>query len=101
METNEAPVVPPGDCIFHLGTIEISDAARAAIPETDMTKAIGRHAQGDWGEVENCVRRANHEAFQFDWMIESAFTAESGTKFRVVTRPKGYVTQILLPEEED
>jgi hypothetical protein len=64
-----------------------------------MNFFFSRHANGDWGEVNDHDRKANENALEQGLPVRSAYTLSSGEKICVVTEADRSKTTILLPEE--
>ena len=60
---------------------------------------IGRHASGDWGELDEHDRRENELSVREGFRILSAYTLSDGTKIWIITEADRSATTILLPEE--
>ena len=60
---------------------------------------LARHAQHDWGELDNEDKRLNDQAVQDGTRLLSAYTDTKGTKFWIITEADRSATTILLPEE--
>lgn len=91
---------------FHLGQVVATTGALQALEQSgeSPSKFIGRHVQGDWGEVCDDDKKLNDEALIDGGRILSAYRTANGTKFWIITEAtddKGNraATTILLPEE--
>jgi hypothetical protein len=73
--------------------------AFAGALDDDMNFFLSRHANGDWGEVNDHDRKANENALEQGLPVRSAYTLSSGEKICVVTEADRSKTTILLPEE--
>jgi hypothetical protein len=60
---------------------------------------LARHANGDWGELDEHDRRANEYALKHGLRVLSAYTLSSGEKIWIITEADRSTTTILLPEE--
>lgn len=91
---------------FPLGKLVITPNAKAALDELDATglsemfiALMGRHAQGDWGEISDDSKEANDASVENGGdMILSAYTI-GGTRFWIITEHDRSATTILLPED--
>lgn len=61
--------------------------------------ALWRHAAGDWGEVCAEDKELNDRALIDGTRLLSAYVAEDGTRFWVITEADRSATTVLLPEE--
>ena len=84
---------------FPLGRVVITPNAMQHVPSADVLAALRRHAQGDWGEVEEQDRRENELSLKEGFRLLSAYRASNGTKFWVISEADRSVTTILLPED--
>jgi hypothetical protein len=89
-----------GDSKFKLGSLQVSARATARLTVLDFSRAIERHASGDWGDVGIRGRRANSRALKSGGIVMSRFKATSGICFCVVTTEDRSSTTVLLPAEQ-
>lgn len=96
-DINGGPPPLPGHK-FSLGSLHLSPYARLiSIDET--LAALGRHARGDWGELEKEDWDANDLALKSHLRLVSRFVTRSGVPFWVITEADRSVTTVMLPEE--
>lgn len=93
--TRRSPMQPA----FPLGNIYITRGASDALNHSDVLGVLGRHVQGDWGDVCEEDKQANDAAVRDGERILSAYVAESGTRFWVITEADRSATTVLLPDE--
>jgi len=67
--------------------------------DDDFNSFLSRHANGDWGEVNDHDRQTNEYAVEHGLRVLSAYTLSSGDKICVVTEADRSKTTIMLPEE--
>lgn len=96
MEGGEGMVTLPLGNVF--GTFGALVAFAGALDD-DLNSFLARHANGDWGEVNDHDRKAIEYAVEHDLRVVSAYTLSSGEKICVVTEADHSSTTILLPEE--
>ncbi len=84
---------------FPLGQLVATPGAIDAIPPSEMLRALRRHAVGDWGELGAEDRASNDRALADGTRLFSAYRAESGTKFWIITEADRSLTTVLLPDE--
>lgn len=84
---------------FPLGKIVATPNALSHMTGKDIREAIGRHAAGDWGDVCPSDVKENELSLKEGFRLLSAYKAENGTKFWVITEADRSVTTILLPED--
>jgi len=64
-----------------------------------VVKALCRHATGNWGVLCEEDVRENELSLEKGFRLFSAYHAEDGTKFYVITEADRSVTTVLLPED--
>jgi len=74
-------------------------AAFAGALDEDLNNYISRHADGDWGDLDEHDRKANEYALEHGLRVLSAYTLGSGEKIWIITEADRSSTTILLPEE--
>jgi len=84
---------------FTLGKLVATPAALSALTAEDILSALSRHVRGDWGELDECDRRENDYALERHLRIFSAYVADNGTTFWVITEADRSATTVLLPED--
>jgi hypothetical protein len=84
---------------FSLGKVHATPTALERLSREEITNALCRHAQGDWGEVDAHDRRANERALQDGSRLFSVYRASHGSKFWVITEADRSLTTVLLPED--
>lgn len=84
---------------FPLGSLVATPNALAALTDWDLQVALQRHAGGDWGDLCNQDKEANSTALLRGGRLLSAFHAQNGTKFWIITEADRSATTILLPED--
>jgi hypothetical protein len=89
-----------GKSKFRIGALFVSDGAQRKITLHDLSTALTRHSQCDWGEVNDDRRKMNRTALRYGGSVVSTFLASDGTKFRVITDWNQSTTSVILPDEE-
>ena len=92
---------------FQISRLLITPSAQdalAATGESPLAFIFGRHARGDWGEVDAEDAALNDEALKDGSRLLSAYHLKDGTKIWVITEAEDdngqrEATTILLPEE--
>ena len=87
---------------FSLGQIVATPGAIAALQAGMITAGIflGRHVQGDWGELDQEDKRANEQALKDGSRLLSAYKVpNTGVKLWLITEADRSATTLLLPEE--
>ena len=84
---------------FRLGRLAITPGAQEQLSDEEVAAAFRRHAQGDWGEVDEHDAEQNEWALDNDARIMSVFKASDDTTFWVITEADRSATTILLPED--
>ena len=62
-------------------------------------RCLGRHVEGDWGEVCKEDREINQEALIIGNRVMSVYSHVDNTKVWVITEADRSVTTVLFPEE--
>lgn len=91
---------PPGRRLS-LGQVVITVPALAACLVAGVwpEELLVRHARGDWGELCEEDRRANHIAVACGYRVLSAYVLPSGIRLWCLTEADRSVTTLLLPDE--
>lgn len=84
---------------FMLGEVVCTRGVLETIGFGEMTHALMRHANGDWGDVCKDDLLANEEALREGYRLFSVYHSCEGKKFWVITEWDRSVTTVLLPEE--
>ena len=84
--------------MFELGQIVITTNAQGELKQDDVMKGLGRHANNDWGDIDDEDRAANDAAVEEGTRISSAYRS-GDTKFWIITEADRSATTILLPED--
>ena len=82
---------------LQLGRVLITPGAQDAVNNDDT--ALGRHLNGDWGDVDENERVSNDFAAGYRQRILSASTDRNDVEFWIITKADRSVCTILLPEE--
>lgn len=85
--------------LFRLGRMVATPNALRSIPQDDILKANHRHQAGDWGSLDSDDRDSNNRALEKGGRIISAYNADNGTRFWIITDADRSVTTVLLPED--
>jgi hypothetical protein len=86
---------------FALGQIVSTSGALQALQkaEQEPSEFLGRHVNGDWGEVPEEDKRENEFFVQHGFRILSAYTTSAGDRLWIITEADRSATTILLPDE--
>ena len=84
---------------FPLGKLFMTPGAHDALTAADMKIGLFWHSQGNWGDVCDEDARENDFSVPRHLRILSAYRAENGTRFWVITEADRSMTTVLLPEE--
>ena len=87
--------------LFPLGRVVATPGALEALQaaEQDPQGLLDRHAQGDWGDLEEADRQENQLSLEQGFRILSAYILNTEVKVWVITEADRSATTILLPEE--
>ncbi|HSH96640.1 MAG TPA: hypothetical protein VK968_21000 [Roseimicrobium sp.] len=96
LQNTHSPTTP-----LRLGQLVATPGALAALTATGQTpeEFLGRHRNGDWGEVSADDWQANNDALTAGDRILSAYRLKDQTKIWVITEADRSVTTILLPDD--
>lgn len=84
---------------LQLGSTYATRGAIASLHPEDMSRALLRHASGDWGDVPPEDREENELSLKEGFRILSSYTDRNGTRFWIITEADRSATTILLPDE--
>ena len=87
--------------LFALGIICITPGAIEALLKRDLRPEpfITRHANCDWGDLDDEDRKANREALLHGTRIFSSYKLDATQKLWIITEADRSATTILFPEE--
>lgn len=85
---------------FTLGSVAITATAARRLSLGDVTRGLRRHAEGDHGDFAPPSARRRRGASVLRQRRLSAFRAEDGTRFWIITDPEPVRTTVLLPEDD-
>ena len=84
---------------FPLGGIYMTPGISESVGNTELLRALRRHADGDWGNLDADDRQANERAVTEGGRILSAYESERGVEFWIITEADRSATTALLPSE--
>jgi len=84
---------------FRLGGTYVTTGALAVLSMAEIHAALGRHQQGDWGDVSATDREENEMSITEGFRILSVYRSDRGGVFWVITEADRSSTAVLLPEE--
>lgn len=84
---------------FPLGLLVATPGALDRVPHEERLIALGRHADGDWGDCCPEDWHSNNLALVDGLRLFSVYHTLGGAKFWIITEADRSVTTILLPEE--
>lgn len=89
--------------MLELGKVYATVGAVEAFSETDGSDDPGtylaRHANGDWGDIDEYDGKENEFALEHGLRVLSAYRLSSGEKIWIITEADRNSTTILLPSE--
>jgi hypothetical protein len=90
-----------GKPLFELGQIVATPGAIQAMHSAGTTgrDLLARHAQGDWGDLEDEDKQENELSLRQGFRILSAYKMRTGIRIWIITEADRSVTTFLLPEE--
>jgi hypothetical protein len=84
---------------FQFGTIALTSKALLGLPFEDISAALARHAQCDWGDVCPEDRAENERAFRTGGRQFSVYHDQRGVKFWIITEADRSATTVVLPDD--
>lgn len=84
---------------FSMGRMVITANAQSALSPEDVSLALARHSQCDWGDVCAEDAKVNERGILDEGMILSSYQSSKGVNFWVITDPGHQITTVLLPED--
>ncbi len=84
---------------FPHGRVVVTSNAAESLSVEDMAVALGRHLQGDWGDLAAPNRQDNERGLLQGCRLLSAYQTRTGLRFWIITEPDRSVTTVLLPED--
>ena len=84
---------------FALGQLVATPNVINSIPNDEILVALGRHSNGDWGEMDADDKAANERALQGGERLFSSYYSKEKVKFWIITEWDRSVTTVLLPED--
>ncbi len=84
---------------FTLGRLVTTDGIERAVTQDEVRRALLRHLDGDWGNVEEYDSKQNDDAVAYGGRICSAYSSQNGTDFLVITEHDRSQTTVLLTDE--
>ena len=88
-----------GTSKFPLGQTVITRNAQNTLHPGDILIALGRHAAGDWGDVDDHDRHENELSLDQGLRLLSVYHDRKGVKFWIITEADRSATTVLLPED--
>ena len=87
--------------LFPLGQVVATPGALRALQKAEQEPGefIGRHVNGDWGEVDEHDKQENDFSVHHGFRILSAYTTSAGERIWIITEADRSATTILLPQE--
>ena len=77
----------------------MTQGVRAQVPLKELLQSLGRHARGDWGDVNAEDWTANERDLRDGERLVSSYTTTLGVRFWIITEWDRSSTTALLPEE--
>jgi hypothetical protein len=84
---------------FQLGRLLATPNALAQLTQTDITTALARHVQGDWGEVDTHDRQENEFSLKEGFRLFSVYRSKQDVKFWIITEADRSLTTVLMPAD--
>lgn len=87
------------DSKFELGFIGMTPGVQSEIDSNEIIDAIRRHAQCDWGELDDEDAKANEWSLENNTRLLSVYRSSTRVKFYIITEADRSSTTVLLPRE--
>lgn len=86
---------------FKLGQIVATPAALAVLKKVgqEPDEFLTRHANREWGDLDEDDRRENDYGLEHGFRLLSAYRTDAGDRLWIITEADRTVTTLLLPEE--
>ena len=84
---------------FSIGRLLSTPGALAKVSPEEMFTALSRHANGDWGDVNEHDRKENELSLKQGFRLLSVYHTQARVKFYIITEANRASTTVLLPEE--
>ena len=84
---------------FPLGELYLTAAVDRTIAPAVISRALARHAQGDWGDVGPEDWAENELSLKEGYRLLSAYKDSQGVTFWIITERDRSVTTVLLPDD--
>ncbi len=84
---------------FVMGDLEISLGVIVQLPSKEVFAALRRHVRGDRGDLSMTEWEEKKSSLAEDCGLFSAYRANDGTEFWIMTKEDRSATTILLPNE--
>lgn len=91
------PIVPLGQVVATRGVLALADE-KLEFTEF-MRRSLNRHAQGDWGNLDEADKQENELSLKWGFRILSTYEAEGLPKIWIITEADRSATTILFPDE--
>lgn len=87
--------------LFPLGRVLATPRALEALSSSGVTalSLLGRHQQGDWGQLSAEDAKANSRSILLGSRILSSYEIDQRQRVWIITEADRSVTTLLLPEE--
>ena len=84
---------------FPLGNVVITPNALDQLSPADIQRGLQRHQAGDWGELDYEDRQENDTALRTGLRLLSAYRADKGVTFWIITEADRSATTLLMPDD--
>ena len=85
---------------FAIGRVLITPGAATEIAEREITEALRRHQDGDWGVLDAQEKECNEQVLQIGgWLLSAYDDPSSGERFLIITQPDRMITTVMVPKE--
>jgi len=82
-----------------VGQLVITPKALRRLSRSEILRALRRHARGDTGDFTGQDARRRPRVPLGGCRRLSAYRADDGTRFLIVSEPDNFLTSVMLPED--
>ena len=90
--------VPPKPA-FPLGNVTVSYQVNWLLASEDVSRALARHAECDWGDICEEDRMENEHSLKEGRRLLSVYHDRNGVKLWIITEADRSATTVLMPDD--
>lgn len=86
---------------FLMGEILVAEEVQEHVAEEDQMICLNRHAQCDWGDIDQAIKGLNEKALsEGGQALYSAYNTSTGVKLYIITTPERDKTMLMVQPVE-